>query len=1087
MLLTLTGFVSYFLLDSYENKIREEENHLLNLSKVASDVMERRLYTADTLLQVAVEAYPEWSARNQWREADLQLQRLVKIGNGTDILALLDESGTMVAVNRAELRGQNFAYRYYFEKAKSLDNPNERVISPPFQSVLGDYTFTISRKIVGADGKFLGVAMATIDTPFLSKLLGSTLYATDMWAALAHGSGIQILMTPDQPGQRGKNLAVPGSFFSRHMASGNGVNVMQGVVAATGEERIMALRTVRPDTFLSDVGLVLAIGRLRDAVLKPWKIQAATVGTLLSFLILASISGLLRYQRRSRGFFEQLIRKQSQIDSAKDALFIIDTYGVVIDANPAFLALVGCEQSALGKLPIHQICPEWPDREQLEASSKQSPTPGSHAQETRFFHVDGAEVAVELCIWGAEDNTGQYIFASARDITQRKAMQTALRKRESELRTILDSEPECVKVVDSKGTVIMMNPAGLSMLGADERSQVVGRDVLDFIAPEYQGEFSAFGQSVLHGESGILHFDIIGLNGVRRSMESHSVPLRDDSGQITSILAVTRDITETRGAQEELRKLRLAIEQSPEGICITDLGGAIEYVNPAFATTCGYSREELIGQNPRILSSGQTPERVYREMWDTLQSGRAWSGEFINRRKNGEIYIESEIISPVKNSEGKTTHYLGIKQDVTEKKQLEGELDLYRRHLEKMVAERTEELQASNRELEVARDQANEAAQAKASFLSNMSHEIRTPMNGIIGMLHLLHRTKPDDRQLDYLNKIERSASHLLTLINDILDLSKINAGKLVLESVPVNIGQVVSHVTSIVTESAKAKELSLLTAIDAPTSCVCGDSTRITQVLLNYVSNAVKFTDRGHVKISVGKLSETEQNVMLRFSVEDTGPGIRQDDQKRVFEAFEQAGQSKVKTLKGTGLGLAIARHLTGLMGGEVGLESTVGQGSTFWFSVCLQKCSEQANAEESMEDSAIERTIHDSHAGARILLVEDEPINQEIATLLLEAVGLNVTVASNGLEAIQLVRDKTFALVLMDMQMPEVNGLEATAEIRKMPNGQRLPIVAMTANAFIEDRERCLDAGMDDFLAKPVEPDAMYKMVYRWLHVRH
>lgn len=1083
VLLTLSGFVSYFLFDSYQKEMLREQTHLQNLSRVAADVVERRLTTTDAVLQMVIDTYPEWSRRQSWEYAGREIERLAKIAHGTDILAVLDTTGTMVAVNLPDLHGKNFAYRYYFEKAKNSENVDTRIISPPFKTVLGDYTFTISRKIVGADGSFVGVAMATIDTPFLGKLLAESLYAPDMYAQLSHGDGIEILMTPERVGQGGEPSATPGSFVSKHQDNGGKESLQSGVESAAGRDLVVAIRTIRPDSLKANSGLILTLGRQRAAILSPWKKQAATIGTLLFFAIGGGIFGLAWYQRRTRGIVEQLFRKKSQVDSATDALFVLDATGRVLDANPAFLALVGYAQSDFGSLAINHFCGAWPQEDISIALQNLLHNQTGLIRETSFRHVDGHQIAIELSLWGIEENSAGFIFASARNITERKAILAELARRESELRTIIESEPECVKLMDTMGRLIMINPAGLSILGVESSSQVLGKSMVDFVAPADRESFSAFGQSVMAGQSGMLEFDIVGINGTRHRMESHAVPIRDESGQVTSILAVTRDVTERHQAQDELRKLRLAIEQSPEGICITDMSGDIEYVNPAFIESCGYSRDELIGQNPRILSAGQTPLAVYAEMWNILRMGETWRGELINRRKNGEIYIESEIISPVRNINGQITHYLGVKQDVTEKKKTEDLLELHRSKLEELVAQRTEELQLANADLEIARDQARDAAKAKASFLSNMSHEIRTPMNGIIGMLHLLHRTTPNSKQLDYLRKMERSASHLLTLINDILDLSKIDAGKLLLESRPINIGQIVSAVASIVGESAQEKGLRLITDIGEKPSNLSGDTTRITQVLLNYASNAVKFTDHGYVKISVDRVSDTEKSATIRFTVEDSGPGIEQNAQARIFDAFEQADHTTTKSLKGTGLGLAIARNLAVLMGGETGLESTLGKGSTFWFTVSLQKAEENVDTADFQEMSDFEQKIQNSFSGANILLVEDEPINQEISVLLLEEAGLHVTVASNGLEALQAVRNNTFALILMDMQMPVMNGLEATIKIREMPDGKNIPVIAMTANAFLEDRERCLDAGMDAFLSKPVDPAALFKMVYRWL----
>jgi PAS domain S-box-containing protein len=618
------------------------------------------------------------------------------------------------------------------------------------------------------------------------------------------------------------------------------------------------------------------------------------------------------------------------------------------------------------------------------------------------------------------------------------------------------------------------------MIEAESQEQVAGHLITELVVPEYREAFTALSRRVFMGLSGTLEFEIVGLRGKRRWMETHAVPMRDTQGKIKALLAVTRDVTQRKAAEKEVAKLHQAVEQSPEGICITDADGNIEYVNRAFMTSSGYDWDELIGRNPRLLNAGQTPHEVYDDMWATLQAGGVWVGELINRRKNGETYIESEIISPVRQPDGRITDYLAIKQDITEKKQLQREVEAYREHLEELVESKTAALQEANASLAVSRDAANEAARSKAAFLSNMSHEIRTPMNGIIGMLHLLRRSGMDGKQRDCLTKIEHSANHLLALINDILDLSKIDAGKLLIEELPVSVPQIVANVSSIIGEMARDKGLSITTDLAAVPGRLQGDATRITQALLNYASNAVKFTERGRVDIRTRVIESDEQGVLLRFEVADTGPGLAPEILARLFQAFEQADSSTTRLYKGTGLGLAITRQLARLMGGDAGADSELGQGSTFWFTVRLAQGGTLADVapEHAVEHDA-ESLVRSLHTGARVLLVEDEPINQEISQLLLEEAGLHVDLVGNGEEAVRRVAALPYDLILMDMQMPVMDGLEATRQIRRLPYGEQVPILAMTANAFADDRERCLESGMNDFVAKPVDPEVLFRKV--------
>jgi signal transduction histidine kinase len=448
-----------------------------------------------------------------------------------------------------------------------------------------------------------------------------------------------------------------------------------------------------------------------------------------------------------------------------------------------------------------------------------------------------------------------------------------------------------------------------------------------------------------------------------------------------------------------------------------------------------------------------------------------------------EQHFEREMVRPGATTIHVKAHYIPDRRDGL----VRGYFVLFTDLSERQQAE--SRLSQLNADLALALDRAEAANSAKSVFLANISHEIRTPMNAIIGLTHLLRREVVAPRQRQWLEKVGNAADHLMGIINDVLDLSKIEAGKLTIEQTDFELAPLLNRTVALVSDSARDKNLPLLLACDDLPQHLRGDPTRLSQALLNLLSNAIKFTDVGSIEMRGEVVSRSANQVVLRFIVSDTGIGIPDTKLDSVFGAFDQADVSTTRRYGGTGLGLAITRHLAQLMGGEVRITSREGVGTrcTLTLRLGLSAPADPGPASRpglrapELNPRAAESSWN--LAGARILLAEDNPINQEIAAELLQSASALVDVANDGRQAVEMVRSNHYDLVLMDMQMPVMDGLEATRAIRALPDRARLPIIAMTANAFGEDRQRCLDAGMNDHVGKPTNPNKLFETVRRWL----
>ncbi len=710
----------------------------------------------------------------------------------------------------------------------------------------------------------------------------------------------------------------------------------------------------------------------------------------------------------------------------------------------------------------------------------------------RHRHAAGHEMAVEVNTSRFFDQGREYFLSVARDVTRRTALEAELKARESQHWFALNEAMDGLWDWDTVSDEVFFSPQLKRMLG-------YGPD-------EMAGELATWSRNIHPDDAervqGLLREHLEGRR-VRYEAEYRlrtrngnwlwvhdrgRVCERAADGSPVRVVGMVQDVTQQHEALAALARAeaeqRTLIAALPDVVMRLDREGRHTYVSDNVSTLSAIPPARMIGRTHRELGF---PEALCTH-WDeaiegVFQSGLPHESEFELESPEGRRCISWRLV-PDRADGGQVRSVLAVCRDVTARRQAEAELLRHREHLEELVAERTQALT----EAKAAAEAAN---RAKSRFLAHMSHELRTPLAAIIGLTGLVREGLPDPTQREQLGKVEQASHHLLTLINDILDLSKIEAERMVLEEAPLRLDLLLETLVPLSAHRAQQKGLGFEVELDPALAgrTVVGDGLRLKQVLLNLVDNAIKFTDHGQVRVRA-RLQATgagaDAPLDLRLVVEDTGIGIDESARARLFEPFEQADNSTTRRYGGTGLGLAISRQLARMMGGDITVHSVPGEGSRFELSLALRQGQGGGGAPDAAEAGRLRDALAARHAGRAVLVVDDDAVSSEIAAALLRQAGLKVTVAHDGEEAVRCAAEQRYPLILMDMQMPRLNGLEATRRIRQAGASRDAAVVALTANAFGEDRMRCLAAGMDEHLAKPVESAVLYPLLGRLLDQR-
>lgn len=643
------------------------------------------------------------------------------------------------------------------------------------------------------------------------------------------------------------------------------------------------------------------------------------------------------------------------------------------------------------------------------------------------------------------------------DLTEKKMYENALKASEEKYRTFTDNSSELMFMADEEGYITYAN---LSMADTLKYAQndLIGKSIFEFLAPKRKKRINekAFIKELKKQKK--FSYETSWVDKEENEIPGHITILasNDSSGYFVGFKGIFRNVYEIKKSEEEISKLNLAVEQSPSSILITDTRGIIEYVNPKFTEVTGYTKEEVIGKRPNILKSGRHDKEFYKNLWNTITNEKEWRGEMENKKKSGEIFWELASITGIKNNEGTITQYIGIKEDITERKKAE-------------------------QEIIAAKEKAENADKLKTAFLSNMSHEIRTPMNAIIGFSDLLKMGSLDqDKQNEFIDYIKSNGQILLQLIDDIIDVAKIESDNIRIEKINFDVNEMLSELYQSFKNNSSivaSEDIDFRLNIPAKENMIIhNDPIRFKQIFANLINNAFKFTKSGYIEFGY-KINEDDS---LLFYVEDTGIGMSEQYQKQIFERFSQVDESNTREFGGAGLGLTISKNLAHLMGGDIWVKSEKGKGSVFMFTIS----SELEKVTPSRPKEAIEKeTGEKSWKGKKIMIVEDNEANYLYLKEILLDYECQIIWAKDAEETILRYKDTPdINLILMDIRLPGgKNGYDLTRQIKA--DNPHIPVVAQTAYAMSDEKDNSIKAGCDDYLSKPIDINQLNKTLKKYL----
>jgi PAS domain S-box-containing protein len=1223
--------LGYFLQLTYRQTLEGLSSNSFNESIVLASKIDstfRRVSNATQLVVEKIIPGAESKVEPDKRAAWIADRLSFLVGDFQELRAyhVYDAEGRLRYSNLPATAPADISDQAYFRAMKANPHPEMQYSETLRTPEYGLSLLVAYRAVLDADGGFAGLVTAPIDLRHFVGLFAAIDVGEQGMISIRRSDDARLVARwPVVEAEI--NLSATKTPPYLRIREGSSKGVVRYVGKTDRVDRVFAYHLIPGAPFY------VLVGRAVEEGFASWR-RSALISTLLTLVGLVLVAMLLRdLASRERALRISEARFRDIALTSADWIWELDAGGHYTYVSSRVREALGyAPEALLGKTPFDFM----PD---ADAAIFRQVLQDSQANMTAFQHVEVVTrhhdgTLRHMLRSGVPILGGDAVLRGFRgtdnDITERKHAEDEIARYRDHLEDLVKARTEelkrayqqisethfamdkagiAIQWVDSQtGRFIYVNERAAEMLGYTQEELL--RLGLPDIDPNFRGEDYTRGVQALIAQGGSQ------IETVHQAKDGHLIPVdlacyvfRDERGEPTRFIAFIKDISQRKAAEHALQeaelKYRTVADFTYDWETWIDQDGQWRYCSPACERISGYRAEAFL-QRPEIFI-----EILHPDDRDAVKQHLAHAEgedsevlEFRLQHRDGSLRWIEHLCHAVTDAQGQALGRRASNRDITARKEAEAALHQ-------------------------AREEAEAANYAKSRFLANMSHEIRTPMNAILGLTHILKRSLTAPEQKDKLGKITAAANHLLGVINDILDISKIEANKIVLERGPIDLESVMAQISAMVIDRVHEKRLELVIDAEPGAGTLLGDATRLGQALLNYLGNAIKFTERGSVTLRARLLEKTDKDVLVRFEVQDTGVGIPAEALGRLFHAFEQADNSTTRRYGGTGLGLAITRRLAQLMGGEVGVESTPGVGSTFWMTARLERGQDAATQYRLpqwqgkralvLDDTPVSRLVHakllqmlgpecdiaasgtealrraregdeagrpydlmlidllmpdmdgletlsrlrasplsrqplawlvtasgdadvlDSALAAgftdvllkplslpvlhaalakpfasatpatsspivsaaamdategdvvarlrargrhqRVLLVEDEPVNQEVARDMIEEIGWGVDVAGNGAEAVELASRGAYDVILMDMQMPVMNGLEATRRIRQFEAGRSVPILAMTANAFHDDRQACLAAGMNDFLSKPVSPDRLFNTLLKWV----